>query len=391
MFDAADRIPNLPADGVLSSSPAPRVLNLVAPAAEGGLETVVRLLSRESRKRALDVGVLVLNQLGGAHPFSLAALADGAELAEVPSGRRRYLSEARSVAMYLREGGWSVLHTHGYHADIVGRIASRRAGFPIVTTAHGTTGGDWKNRLYERLQWWTWRSFDRVIAVSAPLASRIVASGVPSDRVRTIRNAWEPGSVMTRAAARLDLGLPVEGQRIGWIGRLGAEKGPDVMLDAMAELGRPDVQLSMIGRGPMEEGLRHQASARGIARVTWHGAVPNAGARLAAFDVVVLSSRTEGTPMVLFEAMSAQVPVVTTAVGGIPDVVRASEAMLVPPERPAELAAAILATLDDPEAARRRAGAARARLAAEFGAASWIARHRELYEEVVQTHAGRSR
>ncbi|HEY2805711.1 MAG TPA: glycosyltransferase [Gemmatimonadales bacterium] len=365
-----------------------RVLHLLAPAREGGQETVVRLLGRGMKSAAdLEAGVLVLNQIGGEHPFASAARADGLDVREVRSGARHYLREARDVAAMAREGGWNLLHTHGYHADLVGRLAARRARVPVIATAHGTTGGGWKNRLYEKLQWWAWRGFDRVIAVSAPLAARMEASGIDSARVVMIRNAFEAGPSLTRAQARERLGVPAEGQRVGWVGRLDVEKGPDVMIDALAELRRKDVSLSMIGRGPMEPALREQARTRGIdAQVSWHNAVRGAAELMPAFDLFAMSSRTEGTPMVLFEAMSAEVPVVTTSVGGVPDVVTAKEALLVSAERPADLASAMAAALDDAPASRARAASARARLARDFGLAPWIERHRRLYDDVLQSH-----
>src|SRR5207244_355223 len=90
-------------------------------------------------------------------------------------------------------------------------------------------------------------------------------------------------------------------------------------------------------------------------RVRWHGAIPFAGSLFAAFDAVVLSSRTEGTPIVLLEAMAAGVPVIAARVGGIPDVVTDEEATLVPAENPARLAAALDALRTDPVAASHRA------------------------------------
>ena len=83
--------------------------------------------------------------------------------------------------------------------------------------------------------------------------------------------------------------------------------------------------------------------------------------------------------MVLFEAMAAGVPVVTTAVGGVPDVVSDTEALLVPPNDPAALAAAISAVLGDPAGARRRAEAARRRLEEKFRLGPWLERYESLY------------
>ena len=117
-------------------------------------------------------------------------------------------------------------------------------------------------------------------------------------------------------------------------------------------------------------------------RVHWHGGVAGAGRLYAAFDIFVLSSRTEGTPMVLFEAMAAGVPVVATSVGGVPDVVSAAEAALVPPGDPQALADEIRAIYRDPVAAAARARAARARLERDFDFGQWLQRYEEIYRVV---------
>jgi glycosyltransferase involved in cell wall biosynthesis len=112
------------------------------------------------------------------------------------------------------------------------------------------------------------------------------------------------------------------------------------------------------------------------------GQVTEAARLIKAFDVLVLSSRTEGTPMVLFEAMAARVPVVATAVGGVPDVVSQNEALLVPPDRPDELASAIAAVRNDPAAARTRADAAAKRLATEYAVGPWVERYAAVYRGI---------
>ena len=96
----------------------------------------------------------------------------------------------------------------------------------------------------------------------------------------------------------------------------------------------------------------------------------------------MLSSRTEGTPVVLFEAMAANVPIVTTGVGGVPDVVSPAEAALVRSEDPVALAAEIRGVHADREAAARRARAAHARLERDFGVAPWLDRYEAIYRLV---------
>jgi glycosyltransferase involved in cell wall biosynthesis len=136
------------------------------------------------------------------------------------------------------------------------------------------------------------------------------------------------------------------------------------------------------GRGPLSS-LRAQADALGITdRLRWHGMIPEAGALIRAFDAVVLSSRTEGTPVVLLEAMGAGVPVVATAVGGVPDVVSDQDAFLVPPDEPASLARALHAIRTDSGAAGKRVLAAGARLASAYALDPWLDRYEAVYRRL---------
>jgi len=120
-------------------------------------------------------------------------------------------------------------------------------------------------------------------------------------------------------------------------------------------------------------------------RICWAGVLPEAARYLRAFDVVVLSSRSEGTPIVLLEAMAAGVPVVATRVGGIPDVVTEQEAVLVDPEDPRALSRAMTMVRDAPEQAGRRAKRARGRFDEVASTKEWAQRHLELYRELAKT------
>jgi glycosyltransferase involved in cell wall biosynthesis len=136
----------------------------------------------------------------------------------------------------------------------------------------------------------------------------------------------------------------------------------------------------IVGEGPERPGLEALARELGLTdQVRFYGAHPEAGRLFRAFDAFVLSSRSEGTPITLLEAMSAGVPVVATAVGGIPDVLTEKEARLVPPEDPPALGAAIRTAIEDRTAAAQRAAAASRRLEEQFGAERWLAKHEEMY------------
>jgi len=361
------------------------VLHVVAPGEVGGLERVVQSLAQGQAHAGDDVHVAAVLDPGQEdHRLlgSLAAAGVGTHSIVVPS--RAYWRERAAIVELCRRLRPGIVHTHGYRPDLVDAGAARRLGIPTVTTVHGFTWGGWKHRLYERLQRRAYRRFDAVVAVSRPLVELLTRDGVPPHKVHVVQNAWlETTPPLDRATARRALGLREDAFVIGWVGRLSAEKGPDVLLDALVKLTDLPVTVSAVGDGPERRSLGLQASRFGVERlVRLHGTVPDAGRLFAAFDVFVLSSHTEGTPIVLFEAMPAGVPIVTARVGGVPDVVSSAEAALVPPADPVALAAAIRAVYHDPALARARAKRARVRLLTNFAVGRCISRYDAIYRLV---------
>ena len=370
------------------------ILHALAPGPIGGLERVVQTLAAGQRQAGHAVAVVAVLDAGEeSHPFIDAIASTGVEVLPIRLPPRAYRQERRRLAQLISTLRPDVVHTHGYRADVQAGAVARGLGVRTVTTVHGITAGRWKNRLYEALQRRAFRRFDAVVAVARPLADRLIALGVPSGRVRVVPNGApfsEP--LLSRADARATLGLPAEVAVAGWVGRLSAEKGPDLFLEALALLSDRDLRAAVIGTGAERGRMEAQATRLGLAgRVHWCGALPAAGRLFQAFDCFVLSSRTEGTPIVLFEAMAAETPIVATAVGGVPDIVSGAEALLVPPDDPAALGAAVRAVLAEPGAARERAERARRRLESERSLAPWLARYEEVYRRVLTISSTYSR
>ncbi len=148
----------------------------------------------------------------------------------------------------------------------------------------------------------------------------------------------------------------------------------------------------MIGSGPLEGEMRELARELGIEdRVRWAGAVASAGELLSAFDVFVMSSRTEGTPMVLLEAMQAGVPLVCTAVGGIPDVLEGVEGALVPSERPDLLAAAVGRLLASDDLRSAQVASSSDVIGRRFSTELWIERYEAVYRRALYAPEPRGR
>lgn len=358
------------------------VLHVVAPADYGGLERVVSALVRGLQARGRPTHVLAIVDRGRvAHPFVLELRAAGVPTTCVEVPPRAYLRERTHLRHVARETRAQLVHLHGARVDVVDGPVARGLGLATVSTLHGFTGGGRKNRLYEWLQVRAVRRFDAIVAVSRQMAERLRGVGVPPDRLWTLANAWFPGpQLLDRSEARAALGVPETGYRIGWVGRLTPEKGADTLIAALSLVMDLPVTVSIVGTGRLQGALEAEARVRGLApRVTWHGFVADAARYMRAFDVFVMSSRTEGTPIALFEAIAAGVPVVATAVGGIPDVVTKQEALLAPPDDPAALAAVVRDTYANRTAAVSRARAAAARVTERFGPDEWLDAYEHIY------------
>jgi glycosyltransferase involved in cell wall biosynthesis len=368
------------------ASAALAVAHVLAPASYGGLERVVISLADGQSRRGYRVCVVAIVSPGEEedHPFVDQARAAGLKVAVLPVPGRGYLRERRAVRELCCRLSVQVLHTHGYRPDVVDSGVAPSLGIPRVTTVHGFCGGGWRNRLYERLQTLVYRRFDAVVAVSGPLADDLARAGVPAQLLHVVTNGWAIGrEALSREAARRELGLAPPPFHLGWVGRVSREKGLDVMVEALPLLRDLQITLSVIGDGPDREKIEMRARALGVAdRIRWHGVVPEAARLFPAFDAFILSSRTEGTPIALFEAMEAGLPIVATRVGGVPDVVSPAEAILTPTEDPSSLAAAIHTLVRDPAAGAERARAAQARLRSAFAPDTWLDRYDALYRQL---------
>ncbi len=367
--------------------PPLHVLHLLSPAEFGGLESVVQGLAvaQQAAGYRVTVGLTVEAGTSGDHPFASPLHDAGIAVHTVKASRRGYLRECLAIEHLCSRLKPDVVHTHGRRTDVVGGAAARRAGLSTIATVHGAIGGDLKSRLYLRLQHLALRRHDAVVAVSRVIADKLHDSGVSPSKITVIRNAWvSTVGPMGRAAAREALQLQVDDRVLGWVGRLSSEKGPNVFVEALEALHDLHVTAAVIGEGPELEALRRLARRIGLAdRLRFYGALPAASRLFPAFDCIVLSSHTEGTPMVLLEAMAAGVPIVATRVGGVPDVVTEREALLVSPGDPETLAGAIRQVLEHPEHAAERALLASRRLQAEFGLEAWMSAYHEIYRGLV--------
>jgi glycosyltransferase involved in cell wall biosynthesis len=338
----------------------------------GGTARYVRMLAVGCAARGVRVEVFGPAQTDHDFAFDGAAPGVGFTAVEI-ADRPRLVGDLRVIGRLRRLfRAWEpdVTHAHGLRAGALAAIAvafARTAeGRPaLVVTVHnapparGVTGA-----IYRVLELIVARNAASVLCVSADLEDRMRAAGA-----RRVGHAVVPAGPVsltddvpaeTPAAIRAEFGARPGQALVLAVGRLAAQKGFGLLLDAAARWAdiEPEPLLVIAGEGPLAAGLRSRAASLGLT-VRFVGQRADVSALLASADVFVLPSVWEGQPLILQEALRAGVPIVATRVGGIPELAGEDAAILVPPGDAPRLADAVRTVLGDPAlAARLRQAAA---------------------------------
>ena len=323
-------------------------------------------------RRGWPVRMLMLHEgEAGAAEFARRLEADG-----VPVDRLRVRADLDPLAFvrllaYLLRRRPLVLHTHLVHADVLGQLAGALARVPLrASTKHGFDPFR-EHRVVAAADRLAGRLAGLHLAISAGLAAYLAETeGFDESRFEVVHYGIRPGPESP----------PYDGPaaRLLCVGRLIPVKGHSVLLEAFAAARRelPELSLALAGTGPLEAELR----ARAGPGVEFLGHVSPVEPELERAAIVVVPSLGEGFGMVALEAMERGRPVVASAVGGLPEIVRDGETgLLVPSGDVGALAEAILALARDPERARAYGAAGRRRAVEEFGAERCVERVDALY------------
>jgi len=383
----------------VESHAVPRVLLVVNSLGIGGTERMIeRLVVHLSVTGQARVTVCSLEDegpIGGrlrSHGVPVVALGLRGTVNQVLGG-------ARAVRSMLRREGFDLVHSFLYRSHCASRLA--RVGLeprvPLISAERCMGDNrDLPARLVNRL---TARLSDRVLAVSRAVAERVaVRDGVAWDRMAVVPNGIEPVEPDPRARQRMRraLGLGETDVLFLYLGRLHAEKGPDLLVDGLVELKRRmsgGWRCVLIGDGPERRAIESATAGLGGA-VMMPGSRHRVGPWLEACDVLVMPSREEGMPVAALEAMMRGRAVIATRVGGTPEVVRAGETgLLVEPGDRDGLATALEtlardANLRDRLGARGR-GIARAEFTLEAMAEGTLREYRSLLA-ITREAAGRA-
>jgi glycosyltransferase involved in cell wall biosynthesis len=284
-----------------------------------------------------------------------------------------------AIHSYLHDVRPHIVHTFLLTASLYGRLAAIAARVPIVIGTEVNIYADkrWHHRAAERL---LMAGTDCVIASAASVKTYYMQQvGADPDRVDVIYNAVDFASLSTsapRADLRRRLNLPEGALVAGVIARLTDQKGHSFLLESLAnEPALARLHLVVIGDGPLRADLERQAAGRGLsARVSFLGSRRDLGDLLSVMDIFVLPSLWEGLPLSMVLAMGAGLPVVSTSVAGIPEVVQDGRTgLLVPPGDAAALGRALARLVGSADERRSLGEAAREYVLPRFGVDRYVA------------------
>jgi glycosyltransferase involved in cell wall biosynthesis len=377
---AADETPVTGGSVTAGSHERPRVLIVVTLAETGGAQTYVRNLLP---MLAEEFDVTVAAHGGGA--LRDAAHSAGASYVPLIHVRRRlglFHDLAGLVELWLlcRRIRPDVVHLNSSKAGILGAVAAALAGVRIrMFTAHGwafkTEAGS-RAAVYRTLHRAIRPLLTCVVCVSRSELSMGIAAGACS----SARSELIPNGVSRRP----DAGRSRDG--IVTVTRLRAPKDIFTLVDAVVRQGGALPHVTVVGDGPDRDRVEHDLATTGFeSRVELVGDVEDPGVFLDRASVFVLSSRSEGLPMAVLEAMAAGLPVVATAVGGVPEIVHDGvTGALVPPGDAVSMGAALLDLASDPARARAWGAAGRRLIDEEYGIERCQQAHQDLYRRLLR-------
>jgi glycosyltransferase involved in cell wall biosynthesis len=333
-----------------------------------------------------------------ANEFVAAARDAGVEVDVI---RERFRFDAGVVGQLRRaveRRAPDIVETHMIKSHFLTLAAKLAKRSRWVAYHHGYTTTDAKMRVYNQLNRLTLPRASRVITVCGPFARQLSGAGVRPERISVVHSSIAaPRAPRAEDVSELKKRLGVnEGERVILaVGRLSREKGHVGLVHALERLRRESqglrFKLVVVGEGPERERVESAAESLSLSdRVVFAGHASDVRPFYALADVMALPSHSEGSPLVLLEAMAAGVPVVATAVGGVPEVASDGEtALLAPPHDASAFANALARVLADETLARSLADKAAAHVAENFSPEARARSLVRIYAALVSDEAGR--
>lgn len=365
-----------------------RIAHLIDNLSVGGAQKLLVTFARELDYSEHQLTVVELR--GDGHASMIRDIErTGAEIVSFPAAGLADVRRALALRRYCRDQQFDVIVTHLLHGNVLGGWLRAKIDTAVVGVLHNVAA---PSGLLRRLLWRrALRKSDAIIAC-AHAVREAHAGWLGARPVTTLPNPVALPELLpapVRAALRRDVMGDFEGALAISVGTVSPQKAFPDLIEAFARIehAKHPVFLAIAGRGKPEAmaQVRDAIERHGIAeRVALLGHRDDIESLLQAADLYVSSSRWEGLPISVLEAMAAGLPIVATEVGDNGRVVDADSGILVAPEQPARFADAVTRLLQDPAAARQRGHNARAAVAARHDPARWVADHLAVYASVAQ-------
>ncbi|WPD24058.1 MAG: glycosyltransferase [Candidatus Electrothrix scaldis] len=302
------------------------------------------------------------------------------------------LEAVRQTRELIRRENIALVHCHEMKGRLYGLLSAMGTPARLITTNHNWIRSDFLVTCFESLDAFYIRFFPKIVAVSPEVRQLMRRYLTPARKMQVIINGIDMQEFRkdqgAREKIRGEFHLDPETPLIGVFGRISPEKGQKYFLAAAAQVLKifPAARFILVGDGFQGEEMRQYAVELGISdAVIFAGFRLDVAAFYSALDIFVLPSLLEGTPMALLEAMSTQLPVIASEVGGVGRIIRNKEnGLLVPPAAAEELAFAMLRLLRHPEEADKLAVDALATIAERYSAKKMTDAYMHLYTELVQ-------
>jgi len=360
-----------------------RITHLIATLDRGGSERQMAELAARMDRDRFEVRVIALTRGG-----PTGEILDAAGVAREVLGKRGKFDFGCFIRLVwtLAARPPDVLHTWLFTSNVYGRAAALVSGVRRLIASERSTD-PWKSPAHRVLDRLLAVGTARIVANSAAVRRSLVDSGIGRAKIAVIPNGIDCERFRPRDArdARFALGLPVEGELFGYVGRLAEEKDPQAFIEAArAVLGRREnARAVLFGGGPLEGRLRAQAANLGE-RVIFYGDCPRPEIAHAALDCLVLTSRWEGFPNAVLEAMACARPVAAFRMPATAELIESGATGILVEPRADELARAVCELLGDPP--RRKSMGARARRLVEsrYSMDRMVARWQRLYLDTAE-------
>ena len=360
-------------NAIATPSPTSKYNVLILTSSRGfyGAERVIWSLvaSIDKSRFNLTVATLKDKRFGNQELVEEIAKIDGNSLA-LPCQGRWDKNALNILCEFIQDNAIELLHCHEEKSRFYGLLAARRCKIPVVATHHNWIRGNWISNTFQYLDAFLLTRCKHIAAVSNDVSQMMGTFKIPKKKISIVPNGIDltpfhnaQSKQHDSTALKKQLNLPVGVPIVGIFGRLTAAKGHHYLLRAAKQLRTqwPQVHYLIVGDGELRAELQQLTFDLGLAeQVTFTGFRDNVIDFYPLLDILVLASITEGTPMVLLEAMAMNIPIISTKVGGIKDILTDShDSILLEAKDVTNLTQALYTLLDNPnEAARLAANAA---------------------------------